>query len=91
MFFTVNGKKWVDVFLLLCVAAAALLLVRTAWRISTVQTGSAETAPVLVIDPGHGGIDGGAVAFNGVKESDITSRLHRSSRVLLISAAQKPF
>lgn len=26
---------------------------------------------VVVIDPGHGGIDGGAVSSNGVKESDI--------------------
>ena len=27
--------------------------------------------PILVIDPGHGGIDGGAIAYNGVKESDL--------------------
>ncbi len=27
--------------------------------------------PILVIDPGHGGIDGGAIAFNGVKESEL--------------------
>lgn len=27
--------------------------------------------PVLVIDPGHGGFDGGAIAYNGVKESDL--------------------
>ena len=26
---------------------------------------------VLIIDPGHGGIDGGAIALNGAKESDI--------------------
>ncbi len=32
---------------------------------------SAAFRPCLVIDPGHGGIDGGAVAFNGVKESDL--------------------
>ena len=25
----------------------------------------------LILDPGHGGIDGGAVAYNGVKESDL--------------------
>ena len=28
-------------------------------------------ANVIVIDAGHGGIDGGAVSRNGVKESDI--------------------
>lgn len=27
--------------------------------------------PCLILDPGHGGIDGGAVSFNGIKESDI--------------------
>lgn len=27
--------------------------------------------PLLAIDPGHGGIDGGAIAYNGVKESDL--------------------
>jgi N-acetylmuramoyl-L-alanine amidase len=32
-----------------------------------------ERAPsrALILDPGHGGIDGGAVAYNGVKESDL--------------------
>ena len=29
------------------------------------------TTATLVIDPGHGGIDGGAVSQSGVKESDI--------------------
>lgn len=71
MFFTVNGRKWLDVFLFLCVAAAAVLLVRTAWRLSSVPTDGRDAPACLVIDPGHGGIDGGAVAFNGVKESDI--------------------
>ena len=27
--------------------------------------------PVLILDPGHGGIDGGAVAYDGTKESDL--------------------
>ena len=27
--------------------------------------------PCLILDPGHGGFDGGAVAYNGVKESDL--------------------
>ena len=32
---------------------------------------SAADRGVLVIDPGHGGIDGGAIAYNGVKESEL--------------------
>ena len=31
----------------------------------------ARERPVLILDPGHGGIDGGAIAYNGVKESDL--------------------
>ena len=27
--------------------------------------------PCLIIDPGHGGVDGGAVAYNGIRESDL--------------------
>ena len=71
MFYTLNAKKWLDVCLLLGVAAAALLLIRTAWRLSGMPVGAASAPPCLIIDAGHGGIDGGAVAFNGVKESDI--------------------
>jgi N-acetylmuramoyl-L-alanine amidase len=37
-----------------------------------VQTGAAQNErPVLIIDPGHGGADGGAVAPDGTLESDI--------------------
>ena len=32
---------------------------------------SAADRGILVIDPGHGGIDGGAIAYNGVKESEL--------------------
>ena len=32
---------------------------------------AALSRPCLIIDPGHGGIDGGALAYNGVKESDL--------------------
>ena len=30
-----------------------------------------ETSPILIIDPGHGGLDGGAVAADGTKESTL--------------------
>ncbi len=33
--------------------------------------GGAEGAPVVIIDPGHGGIDGGAVSADGYPEKDI--------------------
>ena len=31
--------------------------------------------PSLVIDPGHGGVDGGAIAYNGVKESELNLQI----------------
>lgn len=69
MVFLVNGRKLLDGFLCLCLVIAAALLVKTAQQLSVIERGT--NAPCLVIDPGHGGIDGGAVAFNGVRESDI--------------------
>lgn len=66
-----RGNKLLDLFLLICFLFAAFLLVLTAHQISTVPVYQLGSAPNLVIDPGHGGLDGGAIAFNGVKESDI--------------------
>ena len=56
---------------------AALLLLLSAFWIAKRCAPRAELAlarlerPCLIIDPGHGGIDGGALAYNGVKESDL--------------------
>ncbi len=65
------GNKILDLFLLICFLFAAFLLVLTARQVSAVPVDQLGSAPCLVIDPGHGGLDGGAIAFNGIKESDI--------------------
>ena len=54
--------------LLLC-AAAVGAIVKHSNRLFA--TGAAEMPPTLVIDAGHGGIDGGAISEDGTKESDI--------------------
>lgn len=41
--------------------------------------------PLIVIDPGHGGADGGAEAPNGVKEKDIVLTFARELRRLLVA------
>ena len=56
--------------------AGVLLLLGSLWFAyryapQRVETFSPNRAYCLVIDPGHGGIDGGAIAYNGVKESDL--------------------
>lgn len=65
MFFTKNTLFW-------CLIAAVVLL--AVWYLLPVpelQQTSAEPVLTLVIDPGHGGEDGGAVAPNGTLESNI--------------------
>ena len=64
-------EKLLDAAMLLCLLAASWLLVHTAMQLSAVSAGNLTSPPCLIIDPGHGGIDGGAIAFNGVRESDI--------------------
>ena len=71
MFLTV--KKWTALYLLtlllLFVGFAVIL-----WQGSAINASKnllLEQGPVLVIDPGHGGMDGGAVASDGTVESQI--------------------
>ena len=71
MFLTIDGKKVLDAFLALCLILAAWMLVQTAGQLSAVGAETTGAPPCLVIDPGHGGLDGGAIAFNGVKESEL--------------------
>ena len=71
MYNLARGGKLLDSFLFLCLLFAAVLLVITAKQLSSEPTLAVEEPRCLVIDPGHGGIDGGAIAFNGIKESDI--------------------
>ena len=50
---------------------ALVLVYVAALRYPAAETMGAGDRPTLVIDPGHGGIDGGALAFDGTRESDI--------------------
>ena len=60
---------------ILLVLAAALILgliLRSGKR----ETATQDTSPLtLVIDPGHGGVDSGAVGADGTKESDLNLKL----------------
>ena len=57
------------------VLAALALLLGSLWfaRVMAPETVPAVrfTPPRLILDPGHGGIDGGAIAYDGTKESDL--------------------
>lgn len=65
--------------LLTCVLLSVFFLVRGAGRLDS----SADTGlNILVIDPGHGGIDGGALSDDGSKESDINLAIALKLRAL---------
>ena len=55
---TLNRKKWI-LLLLLCCCIFVLPGYGQAWQV----TERLSVPLVMVIDPGHGGLDGGAVAF----------------------------
>ena len=55
-------------------------------RIADAQTAAAVPLPVIVIDPGHGGEDGGAVAADGTCEKDINLYIAKCVYGILTSA-----
>jgi N-acetylmuramoyl-L-alanine amidase len=48
----------------------------------------AETRPLVVIDPGHGGVDGGAEAPGGLKEKDIVLAFALKLQALLVESGR---
>lgn len=60
--------------LLACVLLSVFFLYQGARQ---VVSAAAEAEKVLVIDPGHGGIDGGALSVDGCKESDLNLLIGR--------------
>ncbi|MBR6654433.1 MAG: N-acetylmuramoyl-L-alanine amidase [Oscillospiraceae bacterium] len=58
-------KRLIIFILLLTFAISGCTVFSSAKRVSKAQK------PILIIDPGHGGEDGGAVAADGTKESEI--------------------
>lgn len=76
-----HTEKWVAATLLLfCVCAVLLHMGSAAVRAADMDAGT----PVLVVDAGHGGFDGGAVSASGVSEQDINLAVAR--RVCALAA-----
>lgn len=82
-----NQKQWKDLlpklaFLLMLISCVVLSLIFLLH--STERLGSNAPAGLytLVIDPGHGGFDGGAISDDGSKESDINLAIALKLRCL---------
>lgn len=72
-------------------AAASSALAPPVTAVSTPAGGSElpiATKPLVVIDPGHGGIDSGAEAANGIKEKDIVLAFSLRLQELLVSSGR---
>ena len=68
----VDRKKLVLPLTIALLFLAATAIIRTGGLRRSVPASAAETRPaMLVIDPGHGGLDGGASAADGTTESGI--------------------
>lgn len=78
----INKKVLLVIFFLLL----AIILMAGAFKICAVQTaaGGCETVPKIVIDPGHGGADGGAVGIDGLHEKDVNLEVSLKLRDILI-------
>lgn len=68
--------------LVLLIAAAMVALSTTSALHEKWPTGASAALHTLVIDPGHGGYDGGAISDDGSKESDINLAIGLKMRAL---------
>ena len=71
MFIAIDFKRFLKIFLLLLLITAALVVLIRLTSPDIKDAINKSQKSTLVIDAGHGGIDGGAISASGIKESDI--------------------
>lgn len=71
MFIAIDFKRFLKIFLLLLLVVAALIILIRLTSPELKDAIKQSQKATLVIDAGHGGIDGGAISASGIKESDI--------------------
>lgn len=77
-------KKSVGFYLFVCavVIMGAMLLSRAGSAVAVLSS-EVSTAPIVVIDAGHGGEDGGAISVTGVRESTLNLEISQCLNDLL--------
>lgn len=68
----------------ICVVGGFLSIIHSINSYSSVPAAVLNEKSVLIIDAGHGGIDGGAIGVDGTKESDINLAIAQKVRALAI-------
>ena len=89
-----SKKQYLPRYLLFSVFFTFILLICTAigfWMIKDIpdtkdSLASMNTRPIVIIDPGHGGEDGGAVGTNGIYEKDINLSIAKQLSDMLRAA-----
>ena len=69
----------------LCIAAGSLLCKALPARPASAPAASLPQHPVILIDPGHGGMDGGAVGVDGLVEKDLNLQISLILRDLFLA------
>lgn len=69
--------------LLLCLVLMAIIALVTGIAVSSAANSSVPFKGTIVIDPGHGGRDGGVVGSTGLKESDVNLAIAQALRGFL--------
>lgn len=87
MFFSIKRRTLILLGVLLSVSFGAVLCMSFPEALPAFRAAEG-TAPVYVLDAGHGGEDGGAVSKGGVKESDINLSVVRDLDALLCFLGQ---
>ncbi|MBR5093762.1 MAG: N-acetylmuramoyl-L-alanine amidase [Oscillospiraceae bacterium] len=70
-----RGQKIVVVLVAVGLLLCCLWTARLMQDLDIQPVFAVQQRPCLILDPGHGGIDGGAIAYNGVKESDLNLQI----------------
>ena len=70
---------------ILALSVRGLLRVREAWAAAQAvpASGTGQGSYTIIIDPGHGGVDGGAVGVTGAREAEINLSISRKLRQIL--------
>ena len=72
MFITVDFKRLIKILIIIALICTAIVFAKLVFSPDGIRSAINQNSRfTLVIDPGHGGVDGGAIAESGTKESDI--------------------
>lgn len=86
MYYNKKARMVIAMIGLCAVVTTGVLFAMDRTKYTSVQPSSIDT---IVVDPGHGGADGGAVGYNNIVEKDINLHIAQKLRDMLIASGFK--